>query len=375
MNIFKTLASGSGSINEPNISAFLGYLLNPKEDHGLGDAFLKRFLKPLFDKKDSKLNEMKGRDLSIRSNFEFEVLLEQAFENDNNKDDNSAKNRIVDIVILCYEKKSQPGKSLAKDIINQKIEGQDKPNHIFLIENKIKDGSVEDRQLEEQYNQTIGKLREMKIDDPEELISVIFVTPEDTKAKTEFKNFVKSDNNKTDNKCHLFWHTKETKKDDTSISKIIKNIIQREYPPIDAYCKYTLQAFLEFIESGFQSSIKDELKEKKKGSFNYNGDTYSRPQLAERIIRDYIQNNPNKTYKELKHEFSSITTGKYFPFLEKDEAQTFNSKRSANWYYNNPIPIADVEICVLNDWTDEKKLQKLLEKVMPGVILDKIRAK
>ena len=46
MNIFKTLASGSGSINEPNVSAFLGYLLNPKEDHGLGDAFLKKIFEP-----------------------------------------------------------------------------------------------------------------------------------------------------------------------------------------------------------------------------------------------------------------------------------------------------------------------------------------
>ena len=40
MNIFKILASGNGTIKEPSVSAFLGYLLNPKEDHGLGDAFL-----------------------------------------------------------------------------------------------------------------------------------------------------------------------------------------------------------------------------------------------------------------------------------------------------------------------------------------------
>ena len=50
MNIFKTLATGDGSINEPNISAFLGYLLNPNEDHGLRDELLKRLLKPLLKK-------------------------------------------------------------------------------------------------------------------------------------------------------------------------------------------------------------------------------------------------------------------------------------------------------------------------------------
>ena len=47
MNIFKILASGDGTINEPNVSAFLGYLLNPKEDHGLRDEFLKRVIRDL----------------------------------------------------------------------------------------------------------------------------------------------------------------------------------------------------------------------------------------------------------------------------------------------------------------------------------------
>jgi hypothetical protein len=44
MNIFKILAQGDGTINEPNVSAFLGYLLDPNEDHGLGSKFLERFL-------------------------------------------------------------------------------------------------------------------------------------------------------------------------------------------------------------------------------------------------------------------------------------------------------------------------------------------
>ena len=44
MNIFKVLADGDGSINEANISAFLSFLLNPKNDHGLNDELLKRIL-------------------------------------------------------------------------------------------------------------------------------------------------------------------------------------------------------------------------------------------------------------------------------------------------------------------------------------------
>lgn len=42
MNIFKILANGKGSVNEENISAFLGYLLDPSGDHGLRHEFIKR---------------------------------------------------------------------------------------------------------------------------------------------------------------------------------------------------------------------------------------------------------------------------------------------------------------------------------------------
>ena len=384
MNIFKTLASGSGSINEPNVSAFLGYLLNPKEDHGLGDAFLRKFLKPLL-KQNEQLDFMRNRDLSIRdlsirSNFEFEVLLEQAFEDNARKTKFDESNRIVDIVILCYEKKSQQGKSLAKDIINQKKEGQDKPNHIFLIENKIKDGSVEERQLEEQYNQTIKRLAgpEFKINKPKELISVIFVTPDDLKAKKEFENFTKSDNNKTDNKCHLFWHTK---KNDTSISKIIKDILKREYPPIDAYCKHTLQAFLEFIESDFQSTMIEELEKKRENPrFKYTDrdgkeDIYTRPLLAKKIIVDYIEDYKKNHHKEIT--FDELGSA-LFPrkinvatphFVKAEEAHKWDYRKDGTLIYDNygfykeSIKIADAEIRFCTGYND-KELQELLDKTV-----------
>ena len=44
MNIFKILANGDGKINEANISAFLGYLLDPYQNHSLGYEFLHRFI-------------------------------------------------------------------------------------------------------------------------------------------------------------------------------------------------------------------------------------------------------------------------------------------------------------------------------------------
>ena len=373
MNIFKILASGNGTIKEPNVSAFLGYLLNPKEDHGLGDAFLKRFLEPLLYQ-NNQLDFMRNRNLSIRSNFEIEVLLEQAFKNNKKKE-------IVDIVILCYEKKSQQGMFLAEDIIKQKKEGAAIPKHIFLIENKIREGALRNEQLNEQYNRTIEKLKDMKFDmskNPEDIVSVIFVTPEGENTKKEFDNFTET-NKRTDNKYHLFWNKNNSdstsSKKDISISSIIKDIIMEESHPIDAYCKYTLQAFLGFIESNFKSTIEEELEEKKDGNFRYDGEIYSRPRLAEKLIRDYLSANTNKTLAELDQEFKNITTG-YKPFLEMKEAQDFNSNRVANWYYEkDPIEVADGHICVSNDWTDEDKIKKLITIVKPELKLDDIRVK
>jgi len=42
MNIFKILASGDGTLKEPNISAFLKFLLDPSQTYGL--ELLKRFI-------------------------------------------------------------------------------------------------------------------------------------------------------------------------------------------------------------------------------------------------------------------------------------------------------------------------------------------
>jgi hypothetical protein len=385
MNIFKTLASGSGSINEPNVSAFLGYLLNPKEDHGLGDAFLRRFLEPLLLKND-KLKFWKKRNLSIHSNFEFEVLLEQAFKNDDNDDSKKAENKqIVDIVVLCYEKSSYEGMFLAEEIIKQKKEGgRETLRHIFLIENKIKETSVRDGQLKEQFEQTIKKLEKLEIDTPKDLVSVIFVTPG---GKDSIKEF--DDLKETNNKIHLFWNSTSTT-GNVSISKIIKDILGKESQPIDAYCKYTLKAFLEFIENGFKSTITEELEKKREyTSFKYDGKPYSRPKLAEKIISDYIsnyakENNKEITFDELRNRLFPEKKDwniRNSPFVKKEDANCVDfrikdgSKISDFYgYYNNPIPIADAEICCCTGWPDEKKLQELLDKTVK-IKLDDIRIK
>lgn len=362
MNIFKILASGNGRLNEPNVSAFLGYLLDPKEDHGLGDAFLKRFLTPLFEKDNNDdLSFMSGRDLSIRSNFEFIVLLEQTFK----EEVDDGENKIVDIVILCYEKEAQSGQFLAENIIKQKQEKVAKPKHIFLIENKINDSSSEPEQLKKQFQQTINKITKLGIKDAQKLVSVIYVTPDGKSCNKEFEDFEKS--KKTNNKLHLYWSKNDDK---NTISNIIRDILDNENRPIDAYCNYTLKAFLEFIENDFKSTIKEELEKKREiPYFIYDGKKYSRPKLAEKLISDYIKSNQNMTLDSLVDKFYYKDTI-YRPFLKIDDAIKMNSERKAKWYYvENPLKIDDAEICVLNAWKDED-LQELLDRTIGGKLED-----
>ncbi len=371
MNIFKTLASGSGSINEPNVSAFLGYLLNPKEDHGLGDIFLKKFLEPLLVQNDN-LDFMRKRNLSIRSNFEIEVLLEQAF--------NKERNDIVDIVILCYEKVSRQSSFLAENIIEQKKNGIDNPSHIFLIENKINVGALnkEKKQLEEQYRKTINKLEDLHIKNPKSLVSVIFVTPKEDVFDKVFENFNKDTEN---NKCHLYWHKKD--KDANSInnnepiSEIIREIIKEESQPIEAYCKHTLWAFLEFIESGFKSTIKEELEEKKIDTAKYyfvdgkgnedrgnNGKGFGRGRLVYAIVKNYIKQNPQLSFEDLQKKFPDKLQGKRCVIKTLEDANAaydcakFKAAHgeSYDYYFRGPDDIIKLsnnektEIVVSYDW-------------------------
>ena len=44
MNIFSVLSMGKSRLHETSMSAMLAYLLNPNQDHGLGNKFLKSFL-------------------------------------------------------------------------------------------------------------------------------------------------------------------------------------------------------------------------------------------------------------------------------------------------------------------------------------------
>ena len=70
MNIFKALCNGNGSINEENITSFLGYLLNPSEDHDMKDEFIKRFLEKIHLSDDIKYTDSKDYNIFSVSIFD-----------------------------------------------------------------------------------------------------------------------------------------------------------------------------------------------------------------------------------------------------------------------------------------------------------------
>ena len=194
MNIFRILAQGDGAIQEPNISAFLGYLLNPNEDHGLGSRFLESFLEQhyLRCKNDSTINNKKldwiydkGEiiDLSTNSNYEVNVFFEQSFKGESKKD-------IVDIMLVIHKVEKEKKEQYFKNYILNKRELK----HIFLIEVKIKDSACTLKDEKQDTSKREGQLVDqitksktiiedlLKSNENEESndmdISIIFITPD-----------------------------------------------------------------------------------------------------------------------------------------------------------------------------------------------------
>lgn len=314
MNIFKILASGHGSISETNISAFLGYLLNPNEDHGLGSIFLRKILAEHYKfNPNSNLSSLVNengdiKDLSLGSEYRIEVYLEQAFND-------SKTNQIVDVVVFIYKININKTHSL---FLNQLKEKRKLINIILIEVKKYSDASDKGKsdlgnlvnQLTKQFGNTKKQLEQLEQLKPEDIIidlgnkeflnniSLIYITPKgknsdskkvkQKKGKVDpeevFKDFYNNKTFKGYPKSHLYWKTedeetfstlikkyKENDKDETislsedekifSIESIIESIISPEVGMrseiIPTYTSETLQSFSNFIYSDFKSIIKE----------------------------------------------------------------------------------------------------------------------
>jgi hypothetical protein len=239
MNIFKILSDGDGSIKEPNVSAFLAYLLDPSQSHGLGSKFLEGFIHNLVFNSENQFEELKInnkiKDLSRsdKSGFYVEITTEKTVQLTNQK------SRDIDILIEFYNNESNF------------------PLYSICVENKIKDSSLNKIQL---INEVLGIINEYEKEDisNQPRISMIFITPSfSEKSKKNYSEFLNQLNteglNITTN--HLIWEHLNDNENSIFflLSRILKNENEGLIDPIHEYTKFTIKSFLNFILTGFKS--------------------------------------------------------------------------------------------------------------------------
>jgi hypothetical protein len=270
MNIFKILSSGDGSIKEPNISSFLGYLLDPNKEHGLKDFLLVSLLRKLILNNDKlkflQINDSDIVNLTNESKFTVNIELEKKVKIQSNKD------RYIDIVVY--------------------IRKDGKLVFITCIENKIRDTSVTTNQLNEQFFGITNEYSEIPV-------GFIYLTPYfSEKCKEEYELFCM--NHKEIPSYHLSWNDKE----DESIYSLLVGMLENEsrglIEPIFEYSKYTIKAFLNFITTDFQSYREEKNNINKKLN-------YGKP-IREYIYEIYENIAPNNeiNIKDLKQKISSL---------------------------------------------------------------------
>ena len=205
MNIFSVLSQGKSRLHEPSMSALLGYLLDSNQDHGLGDTFIRAFLKHV----DSEVFS----EILDQSIINATVELEVEYELENGRRD-------IDIEVAIR------GNNDTKDFR-------------LVIENKIKRGAANPKQLREYYDAILQ-------DDPKvRNLYMVFLTPEINASalNAEFANLVIK-GNRQHFKKRIYWDS-ETH---GGILSLLRQILMQEaigeITPINEYMRHTIKAFI-----------------------------------------------------------------------------------------------------------------------------------
>jgi hypothetical protein len=282
MNIFRILSSNDGSINEPNVSSFLAYLLDPNEDHGISSLLLQELLSDITKINPDFLNKIKFNDritdLSKYSGYSINIIPELSV---NLEKKGKKKRRDIDIIIeIIDDNKSE--------II-----------YSICLENKITDASIVkgDSQLEDELKGLENYYSESDCN-PE--IYVIYLTP--YPSNTSNNSFEKLD---YDKKYHLYWDNDHNSVFNKLI-KIFNNERDGLIDPINNQSSYLIKSFLSFIKTNFKSYI-EERKEKLEKK------NYGKPVID--LLNDFSKTlilSKDYTIEHIKTEFSKYvlhTTG------------------------------------------------------------------
>ena len=328
MNIFKVLSSNDGSINEPNVSSFLAYLLDPNENHGLGSKFVESFLSPIVLTNQEQYKDLvyynKIRDLSRNSKYEVRVQAELKVIS--SETENLKKTRDIDIVIEIFD----PAFS---DLL---------PKYSFCVENKIKDGAIVkgDNQLFEEIVGLINYYNNSSVETAQTCISFIFLTPSESKrAVHEFNELLATLQEKSYSvPClHMSWGEEQHSSDHT-IADLLCTLLQEEavgkIEPIYDYTKHTIKSFISFIYSGFKS-YKEE-----KNLLNEKSD-YGKPVIQ--YIKDFYDNSISGvdiSHDDLKKWVSDKVkevSGKTLKAANFDKSYIVNDRNRKHYGVNNPF--------------------------------------
>jgi hypothetical protein len=274
MNIFRILSSNDGTINEPNVSSFLAYILNPQEDHGLSSLLLQELLGEIILLDEAFLSKIKFEnriaDLSKYSGYSINVVPEMSVIIPNG---NTTKRRDIDILLEIKDSKSE-------EIL-----------YSICLENKITDASIikKDSQLEDELKGLKNYYSENNLN-PE--IYVVYLTPSPSDISKQ--SFEKLNYNK---KCHLYWDNSKNSIF-SKLTKIFKEERDGIVDPINDQSVYLIKSFLSFIKTNFKSYIeeREEKREKK---------NYGKPVIDH--LKDLsLKLNPSTPYKinDLKNMFS-----------------------------------------------------------------------
>jgi hypothetical protein len=290
VNIFKILSSNDGKVYEPSVTAFLAYLLNPQEDHGMGSLFLQELInscdKNFFKELCAKNGEIV--DFSGNTSFFAEILPEYTVPNpDGGESSNRGKNkRDIDILIELSKNKNNS-------------------EHLYSIclENKIQtsSASTHDTQLDDEYR-FLEKYYEQQSNEHQPKIYFIYLTPLSANLKEAdrvdciFKNLEVPDSDK----FHLYWISHNDK---PCIFNMLQNILEKnikgQIDPINEQATFLIRSFMAFIKSGFKSYIEESKETAERKS-------YGKPVIQ--YLRDFCETELKKeiAYKidDIKAQFS-----------------------------------------------------------------------
>lgn len=324
MNIFKILSSNDGSINEPNVSSFLAYLLDSNENHGFDSKFLEMVLSEILtsDKKFFKelIYNERVRDLSKKSSFEIRVQPEFSVYSTIERKE---KRRDIDILIEIYKDSES------------KV-----PLYSFCIENKINDGAIHNGS-EQLFEEVMGlkKYYESLSENTQPSISMIFLTPKySKKAVQEYKEFERKINETQINikYHHMIWEKSEENKESSIysiLSELLKKEIIGEIEPIYEYTKHTIKGFMTFISSDFKSYKEEKIVQ-------YERRIYNNPPLyylhrAYEILEFNQDIQWDEVLKLTKEEAKK--QGDILKDTTLDKKTVINEKNRKNFHITNPL--------------------------------------